>query len=110
MFLFLQDFGIFELQDELKHTLGNEYSWFLMSQIASFLKLVQVPIEENFFPCFQNFGADAEIVASICHGFLSPLFSTFQINVNTNGIEGRISHLRCHDANKGGKNVIITFK
>ena len=87
----------------MKKALGNEYSWFLMSQIAAFLKLVQVPIQSNFLQCFQNtFGSNAELVGSICHEFLSPLFATQKINVNTNRIEGRWATIRRHDANKGG--------
>jgi len=87
----------------MKHAFGNGYSWFLMGQIAEFLKLVQVPIESNFLPCFQNtFGVDAQLVGSICHEFLSPLFATQKINVHTNTIEGRWATIRRHDANKGG--------
>ena len=87
----------------MKQALGNGYSWFLMSQIAAFLKLIQVPIQSNFLKCFQDtFGVDAEVVGSICHAFLSPLVATQKINVNTNRIEGRWATIRRHDANKGG--------
>ena len=92
----------------MKQAFGNGYSWFLMSQIAEFLKLIQVPIQSNFLLCFQNtFGVDAQVVGSICHQFLSPLFATQKINVNTNRIEGRWATIRRHDANKGGISLFL---
>ena len=107
---YFKAYAVVDLLEIVRNTFGTYPADVLTAKISSFLNCKvdnDIIVDESVLAsCFGGlFGRYSSQIVPIIRSYIyvSPAIITWDVNVNTNGIESHWAHIRRHDGNRGGK-------